>query len=344
MAKTVRTWSLKQLAELIQGEPSGEDVTIVRPVPAGYDDPRGITFAGNEKYLKQALASQVGAIIVPAECPDVPKPVIRVPNPRAAFGVVLAVMRRPLPLNQGIHPQASIGKGAQIDETAQIGPFAVIEDGARIEAGAQIFPHCYVGEGCVVGENSILYPGVVLYQDVHIGQNGIIHSGVVLGADGFGFAWTGQDQMKIPQVGGVIIGENVEIGANSCVDRATCGETTVGNGTKLDNLVQIAHNVSVGEHTVLAALVGIGGSTEIGDRVVMGGQAATADHVKVGDDVILGGRTGVTTDVTEPGEYFGLPAAPVHTSMRSMALQQRLPELFKRLKALEKQVKELSND
>lgn len=345
MAQNLRTWTLAQIAEAVGGTLAGpSDQPVIRAVPAGYNDPHAVTFAGNEAYLQKALSSQVGAVLVPVECPEVDKPVIRVPNPRAAFGIVLAVLRRPLPLNPGIHPTAVVSPGAQIDETAQIGPFAVVESRARIEAGAQIFPHAYVGENCLVGENSVLYPGVVLYQDVQLGKNCILHSGVVLGADGFGFAWNGQHQQKIPQIGGVILGDNVEIGANSAVDRATCGETVLGNGVKLDNLVQIGHNVEVGDHTVMAAQVAIGGSSTVGQKVTIGGQAALSDHVSVPDETVLGGRTGVVSTLEQPGEYFGLPPAPVHTAMRTMALQQRLPELFQRLRALEKQVKELQNE
>jgi UDP-3-O-[3-hydroxymyristoyl] glucosamine N-acyltransferase len=186
-----------------------------------------------------------------------------------------------------------------------------------------------------------VFPHAVLYQDVVLGERCVVHSGAVLGADGFGFVWDGDKQHKVPQIGGVVVGDDVEFGANTCVDRATCGETLVGRGTKLDNLVQVAHNVSIGEHTVIAAQVGIGGSSSIGSRDTIGGDVAVSDHVSIADGVVVGGRSGVFQDIAEPGEYAGFPPLPVVSAMRVMALQTRLPELFRRLKQLEGEVEAL---
>lgn len=344
MDQAVRSWQLGTLAEMIKGTLEGPaDVVIHRPVPAGMEDPHGITFAGDPNYLSKALSVQVGAIIVPVETPPLPCPVIRHVNPRQAFGMVLGIMDRPLPLAEGIHPTAVISESARIDPTARIGAYVVIEAGSSVGPGAVIHPHCYIGDQCSVGAQTVLYPRVTLVQDVTVGDRCILHAGCVLGADGFGFAWTGTHRAKIPQVGQVILENNVEIGANTCIDRATCGATVVREGTKLDNLVQIGHNVTIGEHTVMAAHVGISGSCEIGSRVVMGGQAALSDHVKVGDDIVLGGRTGVVSDVTEPGQYAGLPAMPIAHAMRSMALQARLPEMYQRLRALERELASLKS-
>lgn len=342
MDQAVRSWQLGALAEMIKGTLDGPaDREIHRPVPAGMSDPHGITFAGDASYLSKALEAEVGAIIVPIETPTLNCPVIRHPNPRQAFGMVLGIMDRPLPLAKGIHPTAVISPSAVVDPTARIGAYVVIEEGSVVGPGAVIHPHCYVGDQCKIGAQTILYPRVTLVQDVVVGDRCILHAGCVLGADGFGFAWTGTHRAKIPQVGQVILEDDVEIGANTCIDRATCGATLIRKGTKLDNLVQIGHNVSIGEHTVMAAHVGISGSSEIGSRVVMGGQAALSDHVKVGDDVVLGGRTGVVSDVTEPGQYAGLPAMPIAHAMRSMALQARLPEMYQRLRALERELASL---
>lgn len=336
--------TLSDLAKALQAPFSGPaNLTITRPVPAGYDDPEGITFAGNESYLKLALESDVAAIIVPMEAPELDKPVIKVPNPRAAFAMVLHLMSRPMPLNSGIHPTALVDSSATIGENVSIGPYVVVESGAVIGANSKVYAHGYIGENCKLGEGVMLYPRVTLYQDVRLGDGCIVHSGAVIGADGFGFVWDGEVQRKIPQVGGVIIGKNVEIGANTCIDRATSGETRVADGTKLDNLIQVGHNVKIGEDTVVAAIVGIGGSTEIGSRVTVGGQAGFADHVKVADDVVLAGRTGVIGNIDQAGQFFGLPPVPVKQAMRSMALQQRLPDLFQRMRALEREIEELKN-
>ena len=324
-------------AELV-GDP---EMVITRLVPAHSNDASGIAFAESKRYIQSALDSQVGAMIVSPLAEGITKPHLKSSDPRMAFGTLLHLSLKSLPLTQGIHPTAVISPTATIDSSAHIGSYCVIESGAIIEAGARIFPYCYIGDHCKVGEGTRLMPRVTLVQDIVIGKNCILHSGAVIGADGLGFVWDGEQRVKIPHVGGVIIGDNVEIGANTCVDRATCGETVIGEGVKLDNLVQIAHNVQLGDHTVIAAFVGVSGSATIGKRVMMGGQAAVRDHGVVGDDVVLAGRTGVMSDVTEPGEYFGLPATPMRESMRQLAAYRRLPDLLDRVKTLEKRIAEL---
>lgn len=322
-------------------EGDGEKL-IFRPVPADSADSNGITFAENEKYLAAALASGAGAVIVPAETPSIAKTAIRVVSPRVAFGQVLAAFVIPMPA-AGIHPTAQIADDAQIDPTASIGPYAVVESRAVIGANTNVMAHCYLGPECQVGSDCELFPGVVLVQSVTVGDRCRIHANTVLGADGFGFVWNGSFQQKVPQVGVVVIGNDVEIGANSCVDRATCGATMVADGVKLDNLVQIGHNVRVGQHTVMAAQVGIGGSTIIGERNVFGGQSATSDHVTVGSDMVFGGRSGIMGSMDQPGEYYGAPPVPISTAMRVLALQARLPDLFKRIRALENELERLKN-
>ena len=327
------------MADALGAELTGDPHALIeRPVPAGTADPRGVTFAGDARYLSKALSQPIGAVIVGVETGNLPVPKLAVADPRAAFGKVLAIMARPLPLAEGVHPTASVDPTAVIEPGARVGAFAVVERGAVIRSGAQVFAHCYVGEGCEVGAKSILYPRVTLYQDVKVGSRCIIHSGAVIGADGFGFAWDGQRRHKIPQVGNVVLEDDVEVGANTCIDRATAGTTRVGQGSKLDDLVMIGHNCQLGSNTALAAQVGLGGSSELGDRVVMGGQSGMSDHVTVGDDVILGGRSGVITDLKHPGEYMGLPPVPVTQAVRALSLTQRLPELFQRLRALEAKI------
>ncbi|MFM9872041.1 MAG: UDP-3-O-(3-hydroxymyristoyl)glucosamine N-acyltransferase [Fimbriimonadaceae bacterium] len=341
MAEEKRSYTLGEIAVLVGGVASGsDDLVIARPVPADSDDPAGITFAENEKYLSAALSGGVGAVLVPAETPNTKKAVIRVAQPRMAFGAVLAAFVVPMP-GEGIHSTAQISAEAFVDPTATIGPYVSVESGARVGAGSHVMANAYIGQGCVVGDRCQIYPNVVLVQDVRMGLGCRIHAGSVIGADGFGYFWDGQKQQKVPQVGGVLIGNYVEIGANTCIDRATCGDTVISDGVKIDNLVQVAHNVKIGVHTVMAAQVGLSGSTVIGERNVFGGQAATSDHVTVGDNMVFGGRTGITGDMDVPGQYFGTPAVPLSTAMRVIALQTRLPELFKRMRAMERELEQL---
>lgn len=341
MAERLPRWTLASLAAILGGEVSGpSDLPLDGPVPAGSDDPRGITFAETPRYLAMVEASQVGAVILGRDM-ETAKPFIRVAHPRLAFAKVLALSDRPYPLGPGVHPSAIVSPDAQVDPSARIGPFCVVEPGSRIGPDCRIFPYTFVGENCVLSEEVTLFPRVTLYRDVSIGARSIVHSGAVLGADGFGYGWDGQSRFKIHQVGRVVIGEDVEIGANTCIDRATCGETTISDGTKLDNLIQVGHNCRVGKHTVIAALSGLSGSVTLGDRVVVGGQVAFADHTEVGDDVALAGRTGVMRNVTEAGEYFGTPAVSAKEGLRLLSLYTKLPQLFERLKALEAEIERL---
>jgi UDP-3-O-[3-hydroxymyristoyl] glucosamine N-acyltransferase len=342
METQVHGWTLGEIADMVGGELVGPaDLRITRCVPAGYEDPHGITFAESDEYLSRCLATTVGAIVVPRSTPALDVPTVRVDSPRFAFGVLLSRFARALPLAHGVHPTAVVSPSAFVDPTASIGAYAVVEDGAQIGAGCRVYAFAYVGESCVLGEGCTVFPHAVLYQDVVLGARCTVHSGAVVGADGFGFVWDGKKQQKVPQIGGVLIGDDVEIGANSCIDRATCGETLIGGGTKLDNLVQIGHNVAIGEHSVVAAVSGIGGSTKIGNHVTLGGHVAVADHVSIGDDVVVGGRSAVFQNLEDPGQYVGFPPLPAATAMRVLALQVRLPELFRRLKQLEDEVKAL---
>jgi UDP-3-O-[3-hydroxymyristoyl] glucosamine N-acyltransferase len=342
METKVHGWTLGEIAALVGGDLLGPaDLRLLRPVPAGYDDPQGITFAENDKYLAACLASRVGAVLVARGTAAVGRPMVAVESPRTAFAKLLALHKRPLPISAGVHATAIVHVDASLDASASVGAFAVVEAGAKIGARCRIYPFAYIGESCTLGDDCVVFPHAVLYQDVSLGARCVVHSGAVLGADGFGFVWDGKRQMKVPQVGGVVIGDDVEIGANTCIDRATCGATSVGEGAKFDNLVQLGHNTSVGAHTVVAAQAGVSGSSTIGERATLGGQVAVSDHVAIGDDVVLGGRSAVIQDLTEPGQYFGLPPLPLAASMRVLALQTRLPELFRRIKQLEDELEEL---
>ena len=343
MEKRAQGWTLGRIAEMVKGELHGPaGLEIERPTPADSDDQKGIAFAESPEYLAKAEASGVGALLLPPGLTST-KPYVTVEVPRMAFGMLLAMAQRPLPLNEGVHPSAMISSEATIAETASIGPYVVIEAGAQIGSGVKIYPFSYIGEGCFIDEFATIYPNVTLYQDVEVGARTIIHSGAVLGADGFGFIWDGKRRLKVPQVGRVVIGADVEIGAATTIDRATAGETTIGRGTKIDNLVQIGHNCKLGEDGVIAGLTGISGSCEVGDRFVLGGQCGLSDHAVLGDDITFAGRTATSQTIEEPGAYFGTPAQPFGDGVKAMLLAARLPEIVARLRKVEKQLAQLEN-
>ncbi len=338
-------WTLGQLAEELGGALFGPpELEIVRPVAAGDDDPQGIAFAESEKFLRRAERSQVGALLLPPDLVSRVKPYLQVPSPRAAFFTLLQRFDRPLALDEGQHPTAVVHPSAQVDPSARLGAYVVIERGAVIGPEARVHPFCYVGEACEVAESATLYPGVVLYRGVCVGARTAVHAGAILGADGFGFEQVEGRRIRVPQIGRVEIGADAEIGANTAVDRATVGATRVGSGTKLDNLIQVGHNVEIGAHTVIASLTGLAGSAKIGDRVAIGGQCAVNAHTEVGDDIMIGGSSGVAQDLPDKGVYFGSPAMPMQQGLRVYKLVPKLPDLLVRLRALEKRLAELEKE
>jgi len=327
-------WTLAELAPLLGATVGASpDFVVARPVPHDSDDPRGLAFCTGPRSVREAARHGVGALIVPPGL-EVGRPCLYAEQPRAAFARFLALCRRPLPLRPGVHPTAVVDPGAEVAPGASVGPYAVVERGARIGAGARIFPFCYVGEDCVVGQDTVLYPHVVLYQDVHVGARCVVHAHAVLGADGFGFAWDGTRQVKIEHVGAVRIGDDVEIGAGTAIDRATSGTTTVASGVKVDNLVQIGHNAEVGAHSLVCGQAGIAGSAVVGRRVTMAGQSAVADHVTVGDEVTLAARAVASRDIDEPVVHYGFPARP--DGLRISAALAELPRLRDRIRELER--------
>jgi UDP-3-O-[3-hydroxymyristoyl] glucosamine N-acyltransferase len=245
------------------------------------------------------------------------------------------------PLVPGVHPRAVVAPDARVDATAAVGPLAVIEAGARMGAGARVGALAYVGPGVQIGEGCALGPRVTLLAGVRLGCRVLVHAGAVLGADGFGFAFDGAQHRKIPQIGGVLVEDDVEIGANTAIDRATFGDTIVRRGTKIDNLVQIGHNVEVGAHSILVAQVGVSGSSKLGRGVVLAGQVGIADHVTIGDGAMVAAQGGVPSDLEAGGRYLGTPARPILEARRIFAAETRLPELLQRVRALERAVEAL---
>lgn len=341
MAAGEKALTLGEIAALLSGELHGPaDLPISGPVDAETTESGGIAFAESEEYLSKAEGSGASALLLPRTLTSSVKPFVQVDHVRGAFLRLLQGAVRPLPLASGVHATAVVDPLASVDKEAQVGAYAVVERGARIGKGCRIYPFAYIGEDCVLEEGCTVFPHAVLYQSVRVGKGAVIHAGTVLGADGFGYVWNGSERVKVPQVGSVEIGPGCEIGALSAVDRATMGTTIVGRGTKIDNLVQIAHNVHVGEHGAIAAQAGIAGSAKVGDRVLIGGQGGVADHIEVADDVTLGARSAALGSIEESGHYLGFPAVKSENAKRAILLVMKLPELFSRLRKLERRLGE----
>ena len=342
MADAGRRYTLGQLAQALGAVLEGDAQRVVTGVAsldrAGPDE---ISFVTNRKYLALAKSSRAGALLVPADVQDLSGPLLRTPSPRTALISLLNLFHPAPPLSPGVHPSALVARESQVHPDASVGAFAVIEPRAVVGARARVFPLVYVGEGAEIGEDSTLYPHVVVRDGVRIGRRVIVHAGAVLGADGFGFVFDGSVHQKIPQVGGLVVEDDVEIGANTTIDRATLGETVVRHGTKIDNLVQIGHNVEVGKHSILAAQVGLGGSSRVGRGVVLGGQVGVADHVTIGDGAVLGAQTGVSQDVAAGEKLFGTWGRPMREARRIWLAEAELPELVRRLRALERRLERL---
>lgn len=305
-----------------------------------------LSFLGNPRYKTQVAESQASVILLPADYvgePKVGQAFVLVANPSVALAAVCARIEqrlwpRPEP---GIHPSAVVANDAVVAPSATIGPLSVVESGAHIGERVHLQAQVFIGRGVRIGEDCWLQPGVRVSAECTLQARVRLQPGVVVGSDGFGYEFVRGRHEKVPQVGGVIIESDVEIGANSTIDRARFSQTVIGEGTKIDNLVQVAHNVVIGKHCILCAQVGIAGSTTLGDYVVLGGQAGVSGHVKIGRGVKAGGRAGLTTD-TEAGAFVsGVPALPHMLEQRLTVLRKRLPELFRRFDALEVAVAEL---
>lgn len=308
--------------------------------------PSDLVFLSNHKYEEYLYTTQAGIAIVANDLElkgEVKPTLVRVENPYKAFASLLDLYVASKPRKSGVSPLAYIDPSVTVPEDAYIGEYSVIGAGATIGNGAYIYPQVYVGDGVCIGNNVRLYPGVKIYEECVLGDNITIHSGAIVGGDGFGFAPTDSgDFQKIAQIGNVVIEDNVEIGANTCIDRATMGSTIIRKGAKLDNLIQIAHNVVVGENTVMAAQVGIAGSTKIGSGVMMGGQVGIVGHLQIADNVKIASQSGISHDVTKDGEVmFGSPATPGISHHRMQAVLKQLPDMRKQLIELGRRIKEL---
>lgn len=315
----------------LEGDASAPISSIANPESAAPDD---LIYVEHEKFRERAQASDARCVIAPPAMEFAAKTVLRVAAPKLAFARASAWLLPLVPAPPGIHPSAVISASAKIAQDVAIGPFVVIEDGASIASGTEIGAHCLLGAAATIGEHCHLYPRVTLYPGARIGSRVILHSGVVVGGDGFGYVYGEGKQWKFPQIGQVEIGDDVEIGCGTTVDRGSLGTTRIGAGVKVDNLVQIGHNVEIGEHTVIAAQTGISGSCKVGRNVILAGQVGLAEHCTLEDGVIAGGQAGVLPGKTvRAGEVvWGTPARPLARFKEEYAWYGRLPAIGRRLR------------
>lgn len=331
--------SLEELAALVDGEVEG-DATVRVSGLATIDEAGGtdITFLANPRYRRFLATTGAGAVILGLgeTCDRIP--VIRCDDPYLAFALILRLfhpMERPA---AGIDPAAVVEAGAQIGDGCTLMTGAFVAAGARLGERVVLHPGCFVGKGATIGDDGYLYPNVVVREGVRIGARCILQPGAIIGSDGFGYAQSSEGALKIPQVGSVRMGDDVEIGANACIDRGALGDTVIGDGVKIDNLVQIAHNVHIGAHTIITAMVGVAGSTTIGAGCAIGGHSAIAGHIEIGDGVSLAAMSGVPGNLRGGRVYAGIPAQEHRAWRRVIATLPRLPEMRKEIESLRKRL------
>ncbi|HEY4788123.1 MAG TPA: UDP-3-O-(3-hydroxymyristoyl)glucosamine N-acyltransferase [Bacteroidales bacterium] len=327
-------FTAQTIAGFLQGKVEGNPeakVTDVSKIEEG--KPGTLSFLANPKYEKYLYTTDASIVIVNNSltlAQPVKATLIRVPDSYQAFASLLELYNSMIPNKTGIEQPSSIAASAKVGENVYIGAFTYISDNVQLSNNVKVYPQCYIGDNVVIGENTIIYPGVKIYHNCKIGANCIIHGGSVIGADGFGFAPQSEDNnyKKIPQIGNVVIEDHVEIGSNTTVDRATMGSTILRKGVKLDNLIQIAHNVEVGENTVMAAQTGVAGSTKVGRDCMFGGQVGIANHVTIANGVKLGAKTGVNSSIKKENEVMiGSPVQPFSEYMKCFVIFRHLPDL-----------------
>ncbi|MFQ6002888.1 MAG: UDP-3-O-(3-hydroxymyristoyl)glucosamine N-acyltransferase [Candidatus Zixiibacteriota bacterium] len=334
---------LGEIASYLQGELVGDPSVEITGV-AGIEQakPGDLTFLANPKYKPFLEKTSAACVIVGKEIEAAKVPLIRHPNPYFAFSKAMELFfqtKREYP--RTIHPTVVLGKGIKLGKGIHLGPYVVIEDNVELRENSTVLAGSIIEAGCILGENCLIYPHVTIRENAEIGKNVILHSGAVIGSDGFGYAKEKEIHHKIPQMGRVIIEDDVEIGACVTIDRATLGATRIGKGTKIDNLVQIGHNVVIGKNCIIVGQVGISGSTRIGNNVVLGGQAGLVGHIKIGNNVMIGAQSGVTKDIPNNTTIFGSPAREIKRTKKIEACISRLPEYIKRLRKIEEELKEI---
>jgi len=340
----MRTFTVEGLARQVGGTVVGEGSTVITGVASIETAREGdIVFAQTPRHFAQAEKSLGSCILVPRDIRESRKILIQVENPRLAFSTILALCYPPERPDPRVHPSAVLGRDVRLGSDVSIGPYAVIGNAVELGDRAVIGPGCVIGDRTVIGRETLLHAHVTLYPNCRIGERVTIHSGAVVGSDGFGYVWDGTRHVKIPQVGDVVIDDDVEIGANTCIDRATLGSTMISRGVKIDNLVQVAHNVTVGQHAVLAGQVGISGSSKIGAGCVLAGQVGVSDHVVIGDGAVVGGKSLVFTGKhIRAGEVvMGYPTRPIQKAKEQLAALAKLPELISEVAELRRAIAEV---
>ncbi len=325
--------SLSDIARLVDGKIIGDPSILIHGINAMESAKEGeITFVRSSSYYKKASATGASAILSEKEIPGAQKTFLLVANPDGAFARLLSYFHPPNKPIVGVDARAVIGQNVLLGKDVSIGPNVVVEDEVQVGDRVLLSPGVFVGRGSVIGDDTRIYPNVSIYDHVKIGKRVIIHSGTVIGSDGFGFTPYQSTHFKIPQVGSVIIEDDVELGANVTVDRATLGSTVIGEGTKVDNQVQIGHNVTIGPHTLLVAQVGISGSVTIGHHVILAGQVGVSDHVVIGNNVVVGARSVVTKKIEDNEKVIGFPTLPYQKGLAVLSSLEHLPEIRKKNK------------
>ena len=339
-------FKLGEVAELVGGELIGDSETVITGISGIKEAKEGdITFLANAKYAFLVKSTKASAIITSFDDIDSDKPLIKSKNPSLIFTKVVGLFSpQNIKQPQGIHPTAVISSDVSIAKGVSIGAYAIIEEGASIDEGTIIYAGCYIGYQSQIGRDCLIYPHVSIREDTEIGNKVIIHSGAVIGSDGFGFDVVKGIQEKIPQIGKVVIKDDVEIGANVTIDRARFDKTIIGKGTKIDNLVQIAHNVVTGENCIILAQTGISGSTTLGEGVILAGQVGVVGHITIGNKAIVAAQAGVTKSVKSNEMVSGYPAKPHKDAKRVNACLQRLPDFYKKIKNLEEKIEALEKE
>jgi UDP-3-O-[3-hydroxymyristoyl] glucosamine N-acyltransferase len=335
--------TLTEVAKIINGEVVGDKNTVITGICGIKEAKDGdLTFVANSKYLPLIDHTRASAIITSCEINSASKPIIKTDNPSLAFAKMVSLLSPNHAVHlTGIHPTAVLAKNVKLGRDVAIGPYVVVESDVQIGDNSIIYAGCYIGHHSSIGKGVLIYPNVSIRERITVGNRVIIHSGSVIGSDGFGFATVRGIHEKIPQIGTVLIEDNVEIGANVTIDRARFDTTIIARGTKIDNLVQIAHNVVIGENSIVVAQAGISGSTTVGKGVILAGQAGIVGHITIGDGAVVAAQAGVTKSVPANTKVSGYPAKPHETAKRVNACVQKLPELYKTINELKQKISKL---
>ena len=328
--------TLGEIAHFLGGRLAGDEgITITGATNIEAAGETEITFAA-PPHIEEAKASRAAAVLLPEDVQGFPLPAIHVKEPRAAFAKLLELFTPPLHLPTGVSPQAFVAKTAEVADSACILPFAVVDEHAKIGAGVVLYPHVYVGQYAEIGEASVLHASVTVRERCRVGRRCVLHANAVIGSDGFGFTTADGVHTKVPQVGNVVVEDDVEIGSHVGIDRATTGSTVIGHGTKIDNLVHIGHNCKIGASNLIVAQTGISGSTTTGPNVTFGGQVGTVGHIHIGGNSVYAARSGIIGDMPEGVFGAGFPVQSHQEWLRMQAAMKRLPEMLKKIKELEK--------